>query len=178
MRKRRKVFCSGCANLLYIPGLPPQCVATAEFVSGPLRPRINVVGRVPAEKRNRYNDCQYRESVSVRAYRLKRWILWRANNEGRWRSVKEENLKEYSVAVEDERAKAYREKDGEVIEYSERDEGEPDEIDSAEVERIQSLASQIRDAEGYSEETDEDAGNEDVLADGDDGSDDKPGTGD
>lgn len=172
MRKKRKVFCSGCANLLYIQGMPPQCVATAEFVAGPLRPRINVVGRVPAEKRNLHNDCPYREAVSIRAYRLKRWILWRANNEGRWSGVKEENLKEYPVATEDERAKARREREG-GVEYVEYEYG-PDEVDPAEVERIKTLASQIKDAEeGYEEE-----GDEDLLDDSDVGRDDESGAGD
>ncbi len=106
--KRSKVYCSGCAYLLLLPGTPPQCVATAEFVDGPLRSRIDVRGRVPAEKRNLKNDCGWREGVSLRAYRLKRWILWRMNNEGKNNEVQEASLRDYSVSKEGDRSKAYR----------------------------------------------------------------------
>lgn len=106
-RRKRKVFCEGCASLLFLPGMPPQCVATAEFVQGPLRRRIDVTGRVPAERRNLKNDCPYRETVSLRAYQLKRWILWRVNNEGRENRFKEGSIKDYSVAHESKRSKAY-----------------------------------------------------------------------
>lgn len=125
-RRKQKVFCDGCAHLLYIPGLPPQCVATAEFVEGPLRRRINVVGRAPAEKRNAHNDCTYREPVSLRAYHLKKWILWRANDEGRRDEIKEADLREYSVKEEDERAKVYRETGDESLVQSLIDEEEQD----------------------------------------------------
>lgn len=111
MFDRREVFCEGCANLFIAPGIPPQCVATAEFVSGPLRERIDVEGRVPAERRNLHNDCGYRRTISLRAHQLKRWLLWRMNDEGRLNEFKEVDLKHYPVQTEWERAKAYRERE-------------------------------------------------------------------
>lgn len=109
VRKRNKVYCDGCAHLLLTDTLPPQCVATAKFIEGPLRKRIDVHGRVPAEKRNIKNNCGYREIASLRAYQLKRWILWRLNNSDTGRkTTKKINLDDYSVEIEGARSKNYR----------------------------------------------------------------------
>lgn len=107
--KRKKVYCEGCANLLLIKGLPPQCVATTVFIGGPLRSKVDIRGRALAEKRNAHNSCKYRESVSLRAYRLKRWIIKRLNDETEGTAtIKEINLRHYSIKEENDRAKAYR----------------------------------------------------------------------
>lgn len=114
MRRRKTVYCAGCAHLFLLPGFPPQCVATAEFVGGPLRKRIDVVGRVPAERRNLHNDCEYREIASLRAWRLKRWVLWRLSD-GREESIDEQSLKSYPVSEEGKRAEVYRSKYGHTL---------------------------------------------------------------
>ena len=106
--KRSRVYCSGCAHLLLLPGSPPQCVATANFVDGPLRRRINIIGRVPAEKRNIKNNCGWFEIVSIKAFQLKRWIIWRMNDEGRGSEIQKANLCDYSVSKEGDRSKAYK----------------------------------------------------------------------
>jgi hypothetical protein len=149
MKKEQKVFCRGCANLLLIEGQPPQCVATAEFIEGPLRERIDVSGRVAAEKRNRHNDCTYREVVSLRAYQLKRWILWRMNDEGRSDKYRPGRLGDYSVGLERKKYKEYEAI--EKIDEQSDDTGESDETESI----LQKLAEE-----------------ENILPDGGDGSDD------
>ena len=107
-KKKMPVYCKGCANLLFLPGFPPQCLATAEFVIGPLRDKIDVIDREVAEKRNFRNNCKYRKGWSLRAYRLKKWILWRINDEGRKRpKIREGCLKDYSVGEECGKKKDY-----------------------------------------------------------------------
>jgi hypothetical protein len=80
----------------------------AKFVDGPLRRRIDITGRLPAEKRNINNDCGCREVVSLHAFQLKRWIIWRMNDEGKGKSIQEVSLKDYSVSKEGDRSKAYK----------------------------------------------------------------------
>ena len=82
MGQKSKVFCSGCAHLLLLKDLRPLCVATAKFVPGPLRSEIDVAGYVEATLRNKNNDCQYRQSVSLNAYRLKRRMVAKALENG------------------------------------------------------------------------------------------------
>jgi len=104
MRRRKKnhiVICSGCANLFYPKGGEPLCVATAEFRSGPLRDRIDVVGVTSALVRNAKNDCKHRECVSVMAYRLKKWLLWRVND-GRIEKIRTGRIEDYPIDAESE----------------------------------------------------------------------------
>lgn len=103
---RHKVFCEGCAYLLYLGGTAPLCVATAEFVEGPLRPRIEVVGVVSAEKRNVHNDCEFRVSVSRKAWKIKKWLIGRlnyGNTEGK--RIEEVGISEYNYSKEYQRKK-------------------------------------------------------------------------
>jgi hypothetical protein len=104
MRRRKpKVFCAGCANLFILGGEnPPMCMATAEFVSGPIRRKIDVKGVESAIRRNIRNDCEYRISVSLRAWELKRWLLWRLND-GSKKRIGEIGLREYPVKKEYDR---------------------------------------------------------------------------
>lgn len=108
--KKRKVHCDGCANLFFIGGAStPMCVATASFESGPIRKRIEVVGLVRAERRNRSNDCPYRASVSLRAWEMKRWLLWRLNDEVEWgKRAKEHSIREYPIISEAKNRGTYR----------------------------------------------------------------------
>lgn len=100
---RRRVFCRGCANLLYVGGRTrPMCVASAQFVQGPLRKRIDVEGVVSAESRNRNNDCTYYTFASMRAWEVKRWLLWRLNDgvEEKGRRATERSIEEYPISAE------------------------------------------------------------------------------
>lgn len=102
IRRGRRVFCDGCANLLFLGGKsPPLCVATAHFEPGPIRRRVEVVGVVPAEGRNWKNDCPYHTMVSLHAWKVKRWLIWRLNDgvsEGE--RARERKIREYPVKVE------------------------------------------------------------------------------
>lgn len=146
-KKRKPVFCKGCANLLLIPGFAPQCLASATFISGPLRAKVDIKGRVSAEKRNLWNDCKYRRRLSLLAYRLKKWILWRVNDEGRKRpKLREEHLKDYSVEIEGTKKKGYLEERRErrsvkndtsiLIEDLKKIDGELDAIEEADSEDL------------------------------------------
>lgn len=102
-RRKSKVFCSGCANLFILGGEnPPMCMATAEFVSGPIRRKVDVKGVESAIRRNVRNDCEYRVIVSLRAWELKRWLLWRLND-GSKKRIGEIGLREYPVKKEYDR---------------------------------------------------------------------------
>jgi hypothetical protein len=71
-------FCKNCAYLVIMPdATPPKCLATAHYVKGPIRSRIDVVGMVSAEYRNIGNDCRYWTPFSPRSVAMKRWLLWR-----------------------------------------------------------------------------------------------------
>lgn len=99
-RKRHRVFCSGCANLFCVEGYErPMCVANAYYVSGPLRSQIDVRGLVSAERKNRHNDCKDRASVSLWAYRIKRWLLWRLND-GSEKRIRAGKLSNYPLSEE------------------------------------------------------------------------------
>jgi len=100
--RRGKVFCAGCANLFIIGS--PMCMATAKFVEGPLRRKIDVVGATSAERRNIRNNCLFRVGVSLQAWRLKRWLLWRLNDD-RKKQIKEVSLQDYPVKEEYDRQK-------------------------------------------------------------------------
>lgn len=105
-KRKYGVYCAGCAYLFLMPGGAPQCLATADFVRGPIRSKIDVVGRVPAEKRNSNNDCPYRQPVSLRAWEMKRWILWRlSDGEDK---LRERKIKEYPIQDEYRRTLKYR----------------------------------------------------------------------
>lgn len=108
-KRRRKVYCSGCANLMVVKGLSPMCTATAKFVGGPLRRCIDIVGIVHAEKRNIKNDCRHREAVSLRAFKIKRWIIWRLND-GKTRKIQERRLNTYPISEEGSRSGVYQRK--------------------------------------------------------------------
>lgn len=145
--KRHKVYCAGCANLFLVKGYAPLCVATAQFVEGPIRDKIDVVDVVPAERRNIKNDCGYRERVSLRAWELKRWLLWRINdgNEGR---VKEIPVRDYPVKREHERKKRFSDYEGAYAEDffdedSLTDEEEPTEGEEEPVEDEGSVGTEI-----------------------------------
>lgn len=104
MISKKKIYCTGCANLFVVGSFKvkassPMCVATAEFVAGPLRKKINVIGVEDAVIRNIRNDCVCRASVSLHAWELKRWLLWRLNNGGK-KEIGEVNLKGYPVDSE------------------------------------------------------------------------------
>jgi hypothetical protein len=130
--RKRKSYCSGCANLFYLSDrCMPLCVATAEFVNGPLRKRIEVVGVTSAEARNVKNDCGYQSVVSLRAWKVKRWLLWRLND-GSESRIEEADLSRYSVKREHDRKRSiietgieeytkesYDEAQEEVYEYEE-----------------------------------------------------------
>ena len=76
----KKTFCIGCAFLFYVKTRRvPLCLVSAQFVNGPLRPRIDVTRIAPAEKRNVNNECKFRAIISLRSRRIKRWLLWRMN---------------------------------------------------------------------------------------------------
>jgi len=98
MKRYSKVFCNCCACLFVIKGEKPLCVATAEFVEGPLRNKIDVVGLKLAEKRNLKNNCDYRKNVSLRAWEIKRWLLGRMRNGGS--KVEAGNLSGYTIEEE------------------------------------------------------------------------------
>jgi len=101
--KKRRTFCAGCANLFFVGGkTKPLCVATAEFVGGPLRRKIEVISVMSAEMRNIKNDCGRRISVSIRAWEIKRWLLWRLSD-GNEKRVGEVGLRDYSVEKEHNR---------------------------------------------------------------------------
>ena len=101
--KKRRTFCAGCANLFFVGGkTKPLCVATAEFVGGPLRRKIEVISVMSAEMRNIKNDCGRRISVSIRAWEIKRWLLWRLSD-GNEKRVGEVGLRGYSVEKEHNR---------------------------------------------------------------------------
>lgn len=106
-RRRRSVHCLGCAHFMVLPnakgGVDPVCVATAEFVSGPLRSRINVTGVVSAEERNINNDCGFRQSVSIVAYKLKLYMHGRLPG---GKKANRRRIKDYSYKAEDERRQA------------------------------------------------------------------------
>jgi len=107
MRKRGPVFCSGCANLFYVGGATkPLCVATAKFIHGPLRQKIEVVGVKLAEGCNVANLCEYRASVSLQAWKLKRWLLGRLSDASEKR-IKEVSLRDYPIKKENGYRKEY-----------------------------------------------------------------------
>lgn len=107
--KQDKVFCNGCASLLVITGtVQPLCVARAGFIEGPLRKRIDVIGVIPAENRNKKNNCNLRAPVSLHAWQVKRWLVWRMNDgNSEDQKIKAKNLKEYSVGDEASNKKAF-----------------------------------------------------------------------
>lgn len=97
MRRCSKVYCSGCAHLFVIKGEQPLCVATAGFIEGPLRSKIDVLGLISAEKRNLKNDCGHRKPVSIHAWEVKRWLLRRMSN---GIEIKEGSLTDYPIEEE------------------------------------------------------------------------------
>lgn len=101
LRRKSRVHCAGCANLFYLGGeTHPMCVATAEFIGGPIRDKVEVTGVVSAERRNAHNNCPYRKGVSRRAYNIKRWLLWRLNDGNTEGQVTEKRIEEYPVDEE------------------------------------------------------------------------------
>jgi hypothetical protein len=77
-----------------------MCLATAGFVEGPLRSRIDVTNRTFAEVRNKDNNCGYRIAVSLRAYKIKKWMLGRINYGNTEEEIKESPLGEYAIESE------------------------------------------------------------------------------
>lgn len=105
-RRKNKVFCYGCANLLYVEGSEaPLCVATAGFVEGPIRQKIDVVGVKHAEVRNVRNNCMYWKAVDLHAWQIKRWLIWRMNN-GSTKKVAQANISAYPVKKEQDNKEA------------------------------------------------------------------------
>jgi len=74
-------------------------VSTAVFVGGPLRDRVDVRGVGSAEARNRNNACVRRCFVSLSAWKIKRWMLWRIQD-GSDKKIKTAKLSEYPVCKE------------------------------------------------------------------------------
>lgn len=100
--KKKKVYCKGCAYLFLLDGIDrPLCLASAEFVNGPLRDKVNVSGSVFAEKRNKKNNCTLRQSVSLKAYALKKWMLRSDHADGTGKQVKQKTLRDYPVKQEE-----------------------------------------------------------------------------
>lgn len=98
MTRKQIIFCSGCASLFFIRGQKPLCVATAGFVEGTLRSRVDIVGLTSAEKRNLRNGCSYRKIVSIHAWQVKRWLLERMAENGN--KIKQGNISDYSLEEE------------------------------------------------------------------------------
>lgn len=145
--KNGRVHCANCAHLFYLGGdTRPLCVATAMFVAGPIRKKVEVVGVVSAEERNLLNDCHFKQRFSLRARDVKRWLLWRLNNGNTGKSIGQLKIDEYSVETEyDRKRKLLQERDQERHDFEE-------EIDLYEEER-----------------------GEDVFDNGGDGDNDEPG---
>lgn len=107
--KNEKVYCRGCAHVLYIEGLfSPTCLANAEFVNGPLRPRVDVAGYVPAERYNLFNDCSLKRRFSFHSAAIKRWMLWRMNYGNEGTRIRESPIGSYPVSAENEKARKRR----------------------------------------------------------------------
>lgn len=164
-RRKAKVFCFGCANLFMVGGkqgkeTPPMCIATAEFVEGPLRRKIDVFGVMSAERRNIKNDCVHRLCVSIRAWELKRWLLWRLND-GSKKRIEEIDPREYPVKKEYDRKKA-------ILGGGQEDTAEETEKDCSEIQE------EIEEESGFETEAEEESSSEveeyeeeeSVLADG------------
>jgi hypothetical protein len=117
MKRRGKVYCEGCANLFVLPKIPPDCVATAEFVEGPLRRKIDVTGKVKAEKRNLNNNCSYHRRFRPKAREIKNWLLWRLND-GSTAKVEETTLSNYPVDQEDKRLRTAKKEESKRKEES------------------------------------------------------------
>jgi hypothetical protein len=102
-----KVTCKGCANLLLLKSgnCLSLCVATVNFVPGPLRKKMDITGLTVAEKRNRRNNCKLYTPVSFRAWDLKRFILGRLNNVNK--GYKRISIKEYPFSTEQEKQQKY-----------------------------------------------------------------------
>jgi hypothetical protein len=99
-----------------LPKIPPDCVATAEFVEGPLRRKIDVTGMMKAEKRNLNNDCSYHRRFRPKAREIKNWLLWRLND-GSTAKVEETTLTSYAVTdeskqIEEERGRRAKKEKG------------------------------------------------------------------
>jgi len=114
--KKYKVHCIGCASLFFLEGKKnrPLCVATVKFVEGPLRKKIDVLGVTSAEERNVHNDCEYRRAISRRAWEIKKWLLWRLNDDGNKERIKKADLQDYSVKKEFDRKR-------EILAWEKRD---------------------------------------------------------
>jgi len=108
MKSKKEMYCRKCMYLLLLKrqNVLPLCVATARFLGGPLREKMNVRGMVPAEKRNRKNNCLYfrlKIFEYKRVKELKEWVRRNLNAE-------KATLKEYPVEAEEERCKALTKK--------------------------------------------------------------------
>lgn len=99
------VFCKGCSKLFYLGGdSKPMCLGHADFMYGFIRRRIDVYGIVAAEKANIHNDCVCRSMISLQAWKVRKWLLWRLND-GNKLKIKEASIKGYSVGKENQRKK-------------------------------------------------------------------------
>ena len=106
--RERKVYCRGCAHLFYFGASSPLCLANASFVNGPLRPHVDVVGGVPAERYNLFNDCPSKRVISFRSMALKRWMIWRINYGTEGKKIRESSIRAYSVVTENEKSRIRR----------------------------------------------------------------------
>jgi hypothetical protein len=105
-RKSERVFCEGCAHLFLVKGIKyPMCVATAKFVEGPLRSKIDVKGVTAAEARNIRNDCTYKTVISKQAWEFKRWLVRRFKHDDK-EQFKEIELRLYPIQEEYKQKKA------------------------------------------------------------------------
>ncbi len=105
MKSKKEMYCRKCMYLLLLKrkNVLPLCVATARFLGGPLREKMNVGGLVFAEKRNRKNNCLYfrlKIFEYKRVKELKEWVRRNLNAE-------KAALKEYPVEAEEERCKGF-----------------------------------------------------------------------
>ena len=119
MKNQKKVYCRKCAHLLLIKkaNILALCVGEANFKDGSLRSKIDVTDVVPAEKKNRNNDCaDFRRFPSYRILQLKN-IARRSIN------AKGASIKEYSVKTEKYNTDAFLKKEQKTVEVSEIEHG-------------------------------------------------------
>ena len=101
-RLKHKVFCDGCAHF-FCPSKEwgAECLATTAYIDSPVIPKIDVKGRVNPLERNRNNDCEYRQAVSIVSWRMKKWMMERIKNGPKEGYIKKEKPVETEEPSED-----------------------------------------------------------------------------
>ena len=114
MKKKPLIYCHKCAHLLLIKtktGALPLCVATAKFLPGPIRSRVDIAGVTGAVKRNLLNDCvYYRNKLFTSKYinDVKTWVREDIN-------AAEATIKDYSIESETAETKRFADEENEKI---------------------------------------------------------------